>query len=626
MANFSENDLEKILIEDNSLQRINYPAQNQKFELTKEKIYIFKNGEKFKGRIIKNKYLLKGVYIWPNNQIFYGDLSPNNTFNKKGKIIFPNKDELTGTFNPENNTITKAIYKTQTRNYQGSFKNNRLDGKFIIKNNDNCEHYVYIGSYSNGIRDGKFSLEKIYKGNKIKVIGKYENGKKNGVFKVFNLDEKDEKLILEEEYEIGFVRKEKIEYKDFFEYKEKSEIYCMEIIEEKYNLFLLLGAYEYLLIYSINIDQKEIKFITKELLFKKGNINDILKLKDGKLLLCSSNNNIIFIELFLQEKNLNISNSLKTNKSDDYFLKIIQELKGQSNSINIYSLVELSNEIVVSGDCQNIILWKKSYIKKINSIYSNISNISDNNSYKITDEKNEQNSNKREIINELEGNIENQKENKGVEMNKLKKSRNLYDKCNNLYYEFKKGENKKYTHTYCMLEIKNEKNNIILALAQPDTESIEFIKISENNIIEEIHKIENVKGIPSLNNIMVIYGDYLLVGSINNLIIIDLNSYKINCKIYNNVSITHINCYLGEYLIFGCKRSIGSYNYERFLSQKKLIIDNNKKNLISVSDFKKSKFEDNIINSCKYSITNKGKQKEVIIIIGTDGKILILII
>ena len=603
MINFSENDLDKILIEDNSLQKIAFPTLNQKIiKKSKEGFYIFENGEKFKGRI-KNKIFQKGIYIWPNNQVFYGDLSPNNIFNKKGKIIFPNKDELAGTFNPENNTITKAIYKIKTRNYQGSFKNNRFNGKFIINNNENCEHYFYIGSYLNGLRDGQFSLEKIFNGSKIKVIGNYENGKKNGVFKVFS---EDQKLIFEEKYEFDINIKEKIEYKDYFEYKEKNEIFCMETFEDNNNLYLLLGSYENLLIYSINIEHKEIIFLRKILLFKNGKINDILKLKDGKFLLCSSNNNIKFIEILFEEKNAK------------YFsFKVIQELKGEPDSNNIFSLIELSNEIVVSGDCQNIILWKKSYLKKMNSYYNNI--ISGNSySFKITAENNEEYSNRQDI--------EEQEENKNI--NNLKKYRMNGNKSNSLCYEFDKKVNKDkiFTHTYCMLEIKNEKNIIILAVAQPDTESIEFIKISENNIIQEFQKIENIKKIPCLKNIMIIYEGYLLVGCLDNLFIINLNKYKIKYKIYNNnVSITYINRYLDEYLIFGCMRSIGLYNYERYLSQKKLIIKNDKNNLISISDFKKSIFEDNII-SCKFTIVNKDKKKQIIIFIGADGKILILII
>ena len=423
MVNFSKNDLEEILKEDNSLQRILFPTLNQKVrEQTKDRFYIFENGEKFKGRINKNIFQ-KGVYIWPNNQEFYGDLSPNNRFNKKGKIVFPNKDELTGAFNPENNTITKALYKTSTRIYQGSFKKNRLDGKFIIKNKENCEHYLYMGSYLNGVRDSIFSLEKIYNGNKIKVIGKYENGKKNGDFKVFILEKNDkneevEKLLFEEEFENDFIKKEEIKYKKCFDYKERNKIFCMETFEDdNNNLYLLLGSYENLLIYSINIKKKEIKFFRKALLFKNADINDILKLKDGKFLICSSNN-IKFIEFMklLLDKSSTYSRIINTTNS---IFKLIQELKGEPDSKNIFTLIELSNENIVSGDCENIILWKKTYLnyKTENSL------------------------------------------NSSVRVKNPKNSRIFIEKKNtNIEYEFKKKRNKKFSHTYCMLEIKNINN------------------------------------------------------------------------------------------------------------------------------------------------------------------------
>ena len=599
MVNFGKNDLEQFLREDNSLQRILFPTLNQKvIEKTKDRTYIFENGEKFKGRI-NNNIFQKGVYTWPNKQEFYGDLSPNNRFNKKGKIIFPNKDELTGTFNPDNNTITKALYKTSTRSYQGSYKRNRLDGKFIIKNNKDCEHYLFTGSYLNGVRDGKFTLEKIYNGNKIKVIGKYENGKKNGDFKVFNLEKNDngeevEKSIFEEYYENDFIKKEEIKYKQFLEYKETKDIFCMETIEDNNNnLYLLLGSKENLLIYSINIEKKEFIFFRKALLFKNADINDILKLKDEKFLICSNNNNIKFIEFMeiLLEKSLTISESKITNATDNIF-RVIQELKGEPDSKSIFTLIELSNEMVVSGDSENIILWEKSYL----------------------------NNNSEKFINSDSG-----------------KNSSIYiDKKNSIqneYYEFIKKGNKKYYHIYCMLEIKNVNNinnlnninnNILLAVARPDTRTIEIIEIQENGIINEINTIYKVNTVQGRKNLMLIYKNNLLVGCKDKVVIIDLNNYEIIYNVYtSNEPITYINSYLDDdYLLFGCMKTKNMYNFEGYLSQKKLIINDDKINLISVSEFEESKFEGNIINSCKYKIQNK----EIIISIGTNGKILILII
>ena len=374
----------------------------------------------------------------------------------------------------------------------------------------------------------------------------------------------------------------------------------METFEDdNNNLYLLLGSYENLLIYSINIKKKEIKFLRKALLFKNADINDVLKLKDGKFLICSSNNNIKFIEFMklLLDKSSTYSRIINTTNS---IFKLIQELKGEPDSKNIFTLIELSNENIVSGDCENIILWKKTYLnyKTENSL------------------------------------------NSSVRVKNPKNSRIFIEKKNtntNIEYEFKKKRNKKFSHTYCMLEIKNinnEKNindinninkiinNIILAVAQPDIRSIDIIEIQENGIINVIKTIHNVNTVPNRKNIMIIYKNYLLVGCKDKLIIIDVNNFENVFKIYsNNESITYINYYLNEYFIFGSMKNKSTYNYEGYLSQKKLVINDKMNNLISVSEFERSRFEGNIINACKYII----QKKEIIITIGTNGKILILI-
>jgi hypothetical protein len=70
----------------------------------------------------------------------------------------------------------------------------------------------------------------------------------------------------------------------------------MEIFE-KDKIYLLLGSYEYLLIYDINIDKDEINHNKKIFLFRKGEINDIIILKDDRILLCSSNNRFKLIDI-----------------------------------------------------------------------------------------------------------------------------------------------------------------------------------------------------------------------------------------------------------------------------------------------------------------------------------------
>ena len=160
----SDDKLLKLLKEDNILdeiKEIKYPTKNQKIVKEYPKgTYIFENNEQFKGRI-KNNKLTIGIYKWPNGQQYLGDLSDNNNFTKRGTIIFPNNNKLIGNFVMKENKIKNAIYETQTRKYEGSFVNNRLDGRFIIKNKEKSPHYFFKGTYSNGRRQGNFILEKI---------------------------------------------------------------------------------------------------------------------------------------------------------------------------------------------------------------------------------------------------------------------------------------------------------------------------------------------------------------------------------------------------------------------------------------------------------------------------------
>lgn len=571
---YTKEDLDKILIEDNELQRILFPSYNPE-----------QNNEVFEGKIYDNN-IKKGKYTWKNGQIFFGTISENNKFIKKGKIKFPNNDELTGNFDEENYTITKATYTTSTRIYQGSFSKNKLDGKFIIKNkeydenNNKIEHYIFIGSYSNGIKQGKFTLEKEYNNKTIKVYGVFDKGKKNGIFKIFELTKENndikENLVYSEEFFNNFNKSQLIETKKYFDYKSNNKIFCMEIFEESSNIYLLLGSTEELLIYYINIDEKTIQFVRNIFLFNRSDIYDIIKLKDNRLLLCSSNNYFKLIELSFEDKNI-ITSNLNTTTTIENDFKLLQEFRGEPNSKSIFCLYELSDELIASGDCENIIIWKKNLI----------------NDY-------------------IEGS---------------KSHSNLDKEFNNFYlnpYELTILDKKKASHTYSMLKINNNSNNILLAVAQPDSKSINFFEIKmKEPYIKEIEIIYRVDSIPNRKNIMTYFKDNLIVGCKYKIIVIDVNRYELIYDIYINEFITYIDNYSNDFLLLGIMKNKDQIDYEGYLSQKILSDDpkkKGKKNIMCISDLKEYKFEGNIINSCKYNFNNK----EYIITIGTDGKILVL--
>ena len=67
--------LDKILEDDNFLPKIYLPTLNQiPKKDSKTGNYIFSNGETFHGRIV-NRIFQKGIYTWPNGQIFSGHFS-----------------------------------------------------------------------------------------------------------------------------------------------------------------------------------------------------------------------------------------------------------------------------------------------------------------------------------------------------------------------------------------------------------------------------------------------------------------------------------------------------------------------------------------------------------------------
>ena len=625
-------EFEHLLKEDNYLHLILLPNIKEPITKIGDETYIFPNNESFKGRIV-NGILQKGVYTWPNGQIFIGDFSPYNIFNTRGKIIFPdNKGELIGNFNFSkdkirggNYKIEKAIYKTQKRIYEGSFKNNKLHGQFIIQNTKNYPHYLYKGSYFEGVKHGRFILEVMSNNKKVKITGNFEKGIKNGDFKVFLLTNNDsslnEELIYEQKFKDDYLiktyeQKDLIESKSFIYKKVKYNIYCMEIFDYDNKLFLLLGSNKYLLIFNINITENKIYFETKIPLFKNANINDILYINDNIFLLCSSDNNFKLIQLNLEDKNNTSFNS--PNKIDYNNYKLIQEFKGKPNSKNILCLIKISNDFIISGDCENIIFWKK---------YIEIEDESTLSTIIIDDENKGMKRSKSwiEKIIELGNFLFDKKEKINVNENKIKikitqNEKNSFDKyveekCINLS-----------SHIYCLLKIENSENGIILAAALPDSQRILFFKINGNynyHKIKELNCSDKTKTyISKRKKIMTYINNNLFVGCINQILVINLINYEIEYRIYSE-HITFINIFLDRFLICGVTKELNRlHDSEGYFVQKDLVNHSKEKktNLLTVSEYKNFKFKGNIINSKTYHINDKN----IIISIGTDNQILIL--
>ena len=565
-------DIDDLLKDDNILPELNqikYPTRDQKIVKENPKgTYIFENNEQFKGRIKKEKKgikLLIGIYRWPNGQQYLGDLSANNNFTKRGTIIFPSNNKLIGNFIMKENKIKNAVYETATRKYVGSFVNSRLDGRFIIKNKENSPHYLFKGGYSNGRRQGNFILERVINEKILQTTGTFDKGKKNGLFKVYLKLKEEEKMLI---YEKSFINdkivytysdKEKIENKTniLFDVQLQYKICCLKTIKYAANkIFILLGSYENILIFDIN----NLNTPRPILIFKKADVNDILQLKDGKLLFCSSENNFKLIEpiFFEEEEEIKEESALETktdSTGDD--IKIIQEFKGLSTSKSIFVMKQLSNGLIASGDSENLILWK---------------NIENNNFYEYN------------IINHI--------------------------KLTNTYciLEIKK---------------ENKNKNVILSIPQPDSKSVLFININNYNKIELIKKLDNINTIHSRKNIMKQENNknILYIGCQNSIIIISLINYEIISKIFFD-KITWLNQYLNKFLLCGIIKIKNSYSYEGYLTQIQMEMENKKfenVNIINVSKSLNMKHKGNIIDGD--IITFEGK--DTIITIGTDNKLII---
>ena len=146
------------LKEDNFLQNILPPMFNQSININTLNGIVsidFSNNDKFKGTIDnENKNKKKGVYTWHNGQKYSGNFY-NDFFNGNGCLEFPDNCKLYGNFSGNRNSylISDAIYITDDKRYQGSFKNNLLHGEFVIKNNEGHPFYSFNGSYDNGFKN-----------------------------------------------------------------------------------------------------------------------------------------------------------------------------------------------------------------------------------------------------------------------------------------------------------------------------------------------------------------------------------------------------------------------------------------------------------------------------------------
>ena len=607
---FGFDELNELLEEKIKIETIIFPTINQKNIPNEDKErggieYIFTNGERFKGRMDNNQ-MISGIYTWPNKQEFKGDFSHNNNF-KKGEILFyPSNYKLIGIYNEDKKSFEKCIYETDSYIYEGNIKRNKKNGYSSIKSKKNESFYLYKGKYDEDKRKGRCEIIAEKDGIKYKINGIYSHGKKNGIFRVYNL-EKDTIPIVEFKFINDILL---IEEGPFFEIRKNIRINCIEILIKENDLILLIGVENKMFLYDI-IKKKDIDVIK---LLEKCKISDILVLKDKKILICNDINQFYLIDIKIS------ANSIK--------IIPINKFKGRDNSSYIFSIRELDNELIVSGDCKNLIFWKK-------TISNNIDN------KMIYKENNYKNNNK--IINDNNNSIINN--NSIYSNNKLNNEKNnritFWDSIKNLcngciegitnyikgednnemaYNSFKEIDHFDLTHTYSFIEIKENmrsKNNIKLAVAQPDNDIVILYDIYYRNDridIKNEQKINNINSIINTNNIMTYKNNILYIGCKDSIKLIDINNATlINCILFE--TITYIGLYKNEFLLCGINKNKSLYQFQSQLIQ----IGIKEDKIIPLNEKSQHRHEGSIINNKFININNE----EYIITLGTDKRILV---
>ena len=642
-----ENTLQLILYPSVTSRQINSINNKNKISNTQTSLlsglnqYDFQNGESFKGKII-NGVLQKGKYMWNTGQIYQGSFNSLNQFNGRGLITFPDLSTLSGTFT-DNELIKRAVYITKNKTMEGTFYKNNLHGKFIIHSNDfdkkkkmknidnngddedneedtnnnNISHYKYVGEYYKGVKHGKFIMETDSNKYHYVITGCYNKGKKNGEFtiketnfnhysmkgmyindkrdSVFKITDFDGKNI-EKFYDYGLdmplpYNGVKIEQKNCLVEKEEFEVNCMTVVENnENNIIVLLGIKNKISIYFFDKNNKNIVFIKQINVFSEGEVNDIIGTADKKLLLCSSEAKIKLIKLNIDNvKEISSTSTYSNNPNiinQDY--ETIQEFQGLNESKNIFILLELKNQWIVSGDCENIIIWEKIINKNKNKI---------NNHVKATGTFYEVDCSKKQpsfldsflnifgLNNDIPKPAPVQATTQNNHFNKFHSCPINYNNNDNqneekIKYIFR--SNIKTSHTFSIIEIKN---NLIVS-AQPDSKSILLINIMKNDVLKELNLN---KSICNNKNAMSVINDKLLIIGFEGVAVVNIDLFTIETFIYLKQKMNMICPYNKDTFLCFQKNKIRYYQNEWSMLQ--CVNHEKRKKIEIVSKLEKEKFK-----------------------------------
>ena len=327
------------------------------------------DGEIYEGNWLDGKKHGKGKTIYPNGDIYEGDFA-NGLGNGKGIIKWTNGNEYEGDMK-DDLMDGKGILKWKEGHiYEGDFLKDNRTGKGIFKMNNGI---VYEGEFLNGDYNGKGVITYPEDGT---YEGEWKENKKNGkgIFKFKNgdiyegefmnnlIDGFGKKTYTDGRIENGLWENNKF-MKDYNENNYLFSLKCIKTINnpsKAINELLqlkdgrLISCSREGILNIHNKDSYEIDLSIKEHL---DEINSCIELNDGRIVTCSKDCTIKIIKLM-----------------DDNKYEIEATLKSHEKSV--LNAIEIKdNEIISISEDQAMKIWDLSTFQNIKTIENNCDNI-----------------------------------------------------------------------------------------------------------------------------------------------------------------------------------------------------------------------------------------------------------
>jgi len=311
------------------------------------------DGETYEGTWKNDKKEGKGKTVYPNGDTYEGDFK-NGLGNGKGKITWSYHEQYKEYEGDIKDDLMDGIGILKYRNgniYEGEFKEDKRHGKGILKINGKI---FYNGDWVNDEADGKGIM--IYEDGKI-YEGDFKQGTKEGYGKMTFPDGKIEEGFYESSRFIGDDKNDNYIFKNIKIISSHTGN-INHIMKLKDGRFASCSDDCSLNIY--NKDTYEIDLNIKE---HADGINYFIQLDDGRIITCSKDKTLLVIELTNDNK-YQIQSTLKLHTDE------------------VYKLIQLTKSEIVSISKDNkMIIWSNkdfNIIKTIENESKNIFKINEN--------------------------------------------------------------------------------------------------------------------------------------------------------------------------------------------------------------------------------------------------------